>query len=308
MFNKKVKEHFGYETMPDLEELEMKTKLMLINSDNSIDYPEPLQPNMIQVGGLQIAEPKPLEGKLKEFIENSEKGTVLMSLGTNIKSNMLGTKVLTEIIQTFADIPQYNFVWKFESELEDLPIKITKNVMISKFLPQNDILAHPKVKAFITHAGGLSTHEALWYGKPMVAIPFLVDQHRTAKKSVLLGVAVKINYKEITSKNLKAAILEILKNPKYEQTGKKISKVFQDKPMKPLDTAIWWIEHVIRNPDAPIYDPVALKQGFLISNSYDVLLVLLILIFTITFIVIRIFKVVIRFLVRSKKSDKIKRN
>lgn len=33
---------------------------MLVNSDNAIDYPEPLQPNQIQVGGLQIQDTKEL--------------------------------------------------------------------------------------------------------------------------------------------------------------------------------------------------------------------------------------------------------
>lgn len=42
-------------------DFEQRSALMLINTDNAVDFPEPLQPNMIQVGGLQIAEPKPLK-------------------------------------------------------------------------------------------------------------------------------------------------------------------------------------------------------------------------------------------------------
>lgn len=40
---------------------------MLVNTDNAINNPEPLQPNMIQVGGLQINEPKPLPKVIDEI-------------------------------------------------------------------------------------------------------------------------------------------------------------------------------------------------------------------------------------------------
>lgn len=105
---------------------------------------------------------------MEKFIISGEKGTILMSLGTNIKSNLLGEKLLTNILKTFAALPQYNFIWKFESEVSELPVKPTKNVMIGKFLPQNDILAHPKIIGFISHSGLLSTHESFYHGVPVI--------------------------------------------------------------------------------------------------------------------------------------------
>lgn len=45
---------------PPLKELATKTALILVNTNNAIDFPEPIEPNMIQVGGLQIVDPKPL--------------------------------------------------------------------------------------------------------------------------------------------------------------------------------------------------------------------------------------------------------
>lgn len=58
--DKKVRKKFNFTNLPSIDELERKTALMLVNSDNAIEYPEPIQPNMIQVGGLQITEPKQL--------------------------------------------------------------------------------------------------------------------------------------------------------------------------------------------------------------------------------------------------------
>ena len=57
---RKIRNRFNFEGFPSLEELEKKTAIILVNSDNLVDYPEPLPPNVIQIGGLQITEPKKL--------------------------------------------------------------------------------------------------------------------------------------------------------------------------------------------------------------------------------------------------------
>lgn len=45
---------------PYMGDLEKKTLIALVNTHPSIDFPEPLSPNIIPVAGLQIKEPKPL--------------------------------------------------------------------------------------------------------------------------------------------------------------------------------------------------------------------------------------------------------
>lgn len=113
----------------------------------------------------------------------------MFSLGTNIKSNELGAEAQIKFLKAFEQMPQYNFLWKFETDT--LPIKAPKNVLIRPWLPQNDLLGHPKVLLFITHAGGLSTVEASWHGMPLVVIPFLVDQHRVTFYNFLIGKNLK---------------------------------------------------------------------------------------------------------------------
>lgn len=290
--------------MPSLKELEQKTKMLLLNADNAIDYPEPIQPNMVLVGGLQITDPKDLPNNMKSFVEGGKKGTVLMSLGTNILSSTLGEEILTTILKTFESLPDYNFIWKFEAEPHELPVVLGKNVMVSKFLPQNDLLAQENLKAFITHAGGLSTQESLWYGKPMVCIPFIADQYRTTDKSVRMGVAVKMEIATLKVDNFRSSILKVLEDLTYTENAKKISKIFQDKPMKPLDTAVYWIEFVMRNPDASFFKSPTLKLGFLASNSLDVYLFIIISIHLIAFTVIKLWRKIFR----SKSNRKIKVN
>jgi glucuronosyltransferase len=103
-------------------------------------------------------------------------GTILFSLGTNIRSDKLTREVQNMFLRVFEKLPMYHFLWKFESENTDL--KFPPNVKVQSWMPQNDILAHPKTVAFITHSGLLSIQEASWYGVPVIGIPFIVDQFK----------------------------------------------------------------------------------------------------------------------------------
>lgn len=54
-----AKQVFGND-YPYMGDLELKTIIALVNSHPAIDFPEPLAPNIIAVGGLQVMDPKPL--------------------------------------------------------------------------------------------------------------------------------------------------------------------------------------------------------------------------------------------------------
>lgn len=88
--DEQIKILFGKNT-PNGADLESLHKIMLVNAHSSVDYPESLPPNIINVGGLQTKESKPLDKKINDFLEAGQKGSVIMSLGTNFRSDMLET-------------------------------------------------------------------------------------------------------------------------------------------------------------------------------------------------------------------------
>lgn len=75
-------------------------------------------------------------------------------------------------------------------------------------------LAHPNVKAFISHGGLLSTMESMYHAVPMVGIPVFGDQKMNMANAESKGYAVVVPYRNITAENLSEALKEILNNPR----------------------------------------------------------------------------------------------
>lgn len=66
-----------------------------------------------------------------------------------MRSVDLPTDKLNAFIETFRLLKQ-KVLWKFENEtLPNMP----SNVMIRKWLPQNEVLAHKNIVLFLTHGG-----------------------------------------------------------------------------------------------------------------------------------------------------------
>lgn len=288
--NEQMQKLFGAGS-PSANFLDKMHSLMLVNSHPAIDFAESLPPNIIQVGGLQIKEPKALPHDINQFVSRGKKGTVLMGLGTNIRSDQIGEENINKIIEAFRQIPEYNFIWKFETSemIKDIP----PNLMIKDWLPQNDILAHSNVKGFITHGGLLSTHESIWYGVPMVVIPLFSDQHRNSFRIVNSGMGLKINFHSFTTDKLRKTIVEVLHSPKIRKNVQQQSKRFRDQPEKPIERAVWWSEYVMRNPKPSHLRQGDFNLGVLGSHFWDIQIIIILALLFVFCGIKKIFKILI---------------
>ena len=71
-------------------------------------------------------------------------------------------------LEAFSQLAEFTILWKWdEEEVEGLP----DNVILSKWLPQQDLLAMPNLRLFVTHGGLLSLQEALYHKTPLVGRP-----------------------------------------------------------------------------------------------------------------------------------------
>ncbi|CAG9822934.1 unnamed protein product [Phaedon cochleariae] len=292
---------FG-ENMQSLDALGKKATFLLCNLSPGFHYSQQLTPNIIPVGGLHIDPKKKLPQDFQDIMDTAKDGVILFSLGTNVKSNEMSLEKKNSILKAFSKMKE-TVLWKFESDLTNLP----KNVIIRKWIPQNEILAHPNLKLFITHGGGLSTIEAAYYGVPMVGIPFFADQYFNMELVETREIGITMSYDTLTTESLVEAVNKVLTNPsKYLKNARRISSLMRDQPQTSMERALFWIEFAIRNNGTNIYDPQSRHISGLISSSFDIYLFLLLILCAFSYSVLKVVSVFCRPV--NRKQNKIKKN
>ncbi|BFF96300.1 UDP-glucuronosyltransferase 2B20 [Drosophila madeirensis] len=233
-------------SLPHVHDLERNISLMLINSHRSVDLPRPSMPGLIDVGGAHIQPAKKLPEDLQSFLDKATHGVVYFSLGSYMKSTDMPPEKTALILKAFGQLKQ-QVIWKYENDsIGQLPA----NVMIRKWMPQNDILAHPNVKLFITHGGIFGTQEGIYWGVPMLCIPLYGDQHRNTIKSVREGYARSLVFSKLTVDDLVRNVETLIYEPQYKRSALEVSQRFRDNPIHPLEEATFWIEYIMRHRGA----------------------------------------------------------
>ncbi|XP_055374511.1 uncharacterized protein LOC129607507 [Condylostylus longicornis] len=262
-------ELFPPEKYPPYEETLKNISLVLSNYHFSQGPVRADVPAIIQIGGIQIEEnTKPLPEDIKNHLENAGKnGAILFSLGSNVKSNDLNPNTINIIFKVLTSLKQ-NIIWKWDSG--QVPGN-SKNILFKNWIPQNDILAHPNLKLFITHGGKGSVVESEYFGVPMIGLPIFGDQISNVDEFVEVGYGLRLDYKSLSELELKNAINEILLNPKYSENIKNFSKLFRDRPMTPKETVVYWVNYVLRHNGAKHMQSTAVHMPFYQLMGLDVL-------------------------------------
>ncbi|XP_065361599.1 UDP-glucosyltransferase 2-like [Calliphora vicina] len=250
-----------------LEELRQNISLILLNQHFSLSFPRSYVTNMIEVGGFHIQhKPQNLTKDIEDFINSSSQDVIYFSMGSNIKSEHFPAAIRKILLETFASLP-YKFLWKFENPalMENRPT----NVFISNWFPQADILAHPRVKLFITHGGLLSLIESIYHSKPVLGIPVFYDQFVNVLRSQQYGFGLSVKYQELNHTILKENIKEIMENPSYMEKAKEMSQRYRDQAIDPLEKAIYWTEYVLRHRGAGFLRSSAQYLNYWQRNSWD---------------------------------------
>lgn len=206
-YDKQTRHYFGGNASSSLA-LMQNIDLLLTYGNPALGYIRPIVPATITFHSMHIEPVKPLPEELQRYLNNSTQGCILISFGTLVKSSKLSDQKLEVFVNTFRSL-NYNVLWKWETEeLKHKPA----NVKIVKWLPQQDVLAHPNVKLFITQGGPHSIEEAIDRHVPMIVIPFMTDQYRNGRNihENLIGISLDIN--KLTGDKLKNTIIEVITN------------------------------------------------------------------------------------------------
>jgi len=83
-------------------------------------------------------------------------------------------------------------------------------VKLLPWLPQNDILGHPKTRLFIGHAGLNGIFESTYHGVPMICSPFFGDQFVNAQIAKRAGFAEVVDFEATSEDDFVSLIRKVL--------------------------------------------------------------------------------------------------
>ncbi|XP_053332925.1 UDP-glucuronosyltransferase 2C1-like isoform X2 [Clarias gariepinus] len=266
-------------------ELFQRADLWLFRVDFIFEFPRPTMPNAVYMGGFHCKPSKALPQHLEDFVQSSgEHGVIIMSLGTFVEQ--IPYDVADSIAEAFAELPQ-KVIWRYKGER---PSTVGNNTLIMDWIPQNDLLGHPKTRVFVAHGGTNGIQEAIYHGVPIVGFGLVWDQPDNLAKMRVKGVAKNVNFATVDKESFLLTVKEVLHNPSYRENMQRLSRLHRDVPIKPLDNAVFWIEYIIRHGGAAHLRTEAYKMPWYSYHSVDVVLFLLFLLsfigFT-TFVIIR---------------------
>ncbi|KAK3511242.1 hypothetical protein QTP70_033748, partial [Hemibagrus guttatus] len=223
-------------------ELIQATDLWLFRVDFVFEFPRPTMPNVIYTGGFHCKPSKPLPQHLEDFVQSSgDHGVIVMSLGSLI--GQLPHDVANLIAEAFAELPQ-KVIWRYKGER---PSTLGNNTLIMDWMPQNDLLGHPKTRVFVAHGGTNGIQEAIYHGVPILGFGLIWDQPDNLAKMRVKGVAKNVNFATVDKDSFLLTLKEVLHDPSYRENMQRLSRLHRDVPIKPLDNAVFWIESVMRH-------------------------------------------------------------
>lgn len=199
---------------------------------------------IVPAGGLHIRGPRELPWNLKRFVEESRPGVIYMQLGNEQLCGQLPKQKL-ETLFKFLGSRKESVVWTCHDvkKLDGLP----KNVMIQHAVAQIDILAHPRVKAFITNGDLLSLQEAIVRHVPMLGLPIFKNERKNMDLAVKLGIGLQLDTSNFTTESLNWAIQELTAHEQYQLTIREVSSEYRDRPLGALASAMFWVKYIARH-------------------------------------------------------------
>ena len=249
-----------------------RTVLALVNSHFVTHGPWPSYQNAVEIGGIHCKPGEDLPPDLKEFMDSNPEGVVLVSFGSTLSASQMTQEQQLIFRESFEELG-VPIIWKWDGVLAGMP----KNVFVKQWLPQNDLLAHPNLKAFVTHGGLLSLQEAIYHSVPLVGIPLGSDQQFNMKRAEKVGYAVRLQLQTLTKDELLSGIRKALSDKEMSQTVKTMRKLFTDHSLKgksPKQMAISAINYIIDDQVGPSFmkpHKDVLSMSFHQVHGYDIL-------------------------------------
>ncbi|XP_044284820.1 2-hydroxyacylsphingosine 1-beta-galactosyltransferase [Varanus komodoensis] len=267
----RIMQKYNVQPARSMFELVHETSLWMLCTDVALEFPRPTLPNVVYVGGILTKPASPLPEDLQKWVDGAnENGFVLVSFGAGVK--YLSDDIANKLAQALARLPQ-RVIWRFSG---NKPRNLGNNTKLIEWLPQNDLLGHSNIKAFLSHGGLNSIFETMYHGVPVVGIPLFGDHYDTMTRVQAKGMGILLNWKTVTDDELYNTLVKVINDPSYRQQAQKLSEIHKDQPGHPVDRTVYWINYILRHNGAQhlraaVYR-VSFYQYFLLDIAAAVLL------------------------------------
>lgn len=187
-----------------------------------------------------------LSTELAQFLDGSPDAVILGSFGSFFEH--VPEDIARRFCDAFRSLVHHRFVWKLRYPEYCAGVE---NVKILPWIPQNDLLAHDKVRLFITHGGFNSLVEAVYHATPVIVFPIALDQPENAGLVVAKGFGLRMDLALFTVDELVANIRKVLTDDGgFRRKVTTASAILRDRRDTPAERVSHAIEHVIKNGDA----------------------------------------------------------
>lgn len=159
----------------------------------------------------------------------AQQPTIYVTLGTEVnKEPELYPNVLQTMIEGLRDAPANLIVTlgrdKDPADFGPQPA----NVHIERYIPQSLLLPHCDI--MVMHGGSNSVLAALDNGLPLVVVPLIADQFFNAHVTQTIQLGKVVQLEQLSPGTIRAAAEEVLRNPAYRRTAKRLQAEMQSLP------------------------------------------------------------------------------
>jgi UDP-glucoronosyl and UDP-glucosyl transferase len=179
----------------------------------------PLYPEVKLVGPLVYQRKKKLVGegveessfRIRDFMEQSKRGVVYVSLGTSAPYSEIHVDFVKELTKS------WDVLWALPSRQEEVFFNHTgeydnKALLVAKWLPQYEILEHPNTVGFVAHGGQNGVYEAMLTETPCLCGGNLFDQPLNCRKVEHLGLGLLIDFESEPVSVLVEKLARVVRN------------------------------------------------------------------------------------------------
>lgn len=184
----------------------------------------------------------------------------------------MDSKKITAIMRVFERLPQHRLIIGWDAESSPISTAVPANVLVLPHIAsQNAILAHRNTRLFISSCDRQSLGEARFHGVPVLGLPLQHEQHLLLRPAMDEDWARPMSFHYLDERSLHFGLDQMLNATagRYERRPR-VAQLFRDRQRPAMETAVWWVEYVVRHGGAEHLRSEARRLNWAQRNGLDV--------------------------------------